>query len=205
MRRRKLVLAGATLSVVLGALAARAQRPIPPSTAQPAPGPLLARAQAAARTLSTELMARLLKELEAGGPARAVAVCSEEARAIAARLTKDGVTIRRVTTRPRNPLDAPDAFEAEKLAALAAAHQPGVAAADLVVVTGKPPHRTLRLLRPITVGKACLACHGDAPGLDPKVKKLLATRYPHDQAVGYKEGDFRGAISVTVDELELLR
>ena len=205
MRRRTLVLAGATMIAVLGALSMHAQSVVPRSDVQPAPGPLLARAQAAARTLSTDLMARLVKELEAGGPVRAIAVCSEEARAIAARLSKDGVTIRRVTTRPRNPLAAPDAFEAEKLAALAAAHKPGVSAADVVVVTGKPPHRTLRLLRPITIGKACLACHGDAAKLDPAVRKLLATRYPHDPAVGYKEGDLRGAISVTVDELEMLR
>jgi hypothetical protein len=75
----------------------------------------------------------------------------------------------------------------------------------VVVVTGKPPQRILRLLRPITIGKPCLACHGDPATIDPAVRKVLAGRYPHDQAVGYKEGDLRGAISVTVDELELVR
>jgi Protein of unknown function (DUF3365) len=205
MRRRTLVLAGATMIAVLTSSSVLAQRVAPPANVQPAPGPLLARAQTAARTLSTELLARLLKELEAGGPARAIAVCSDEAPAITARLSKDGLKIRRVTTRPRNPLAAPDAFEAEKLTALAAAHNSGAAVADIVVVTGTRPRRTLRLLRPIVVANACLACHGDASALDPAVKKSLATRYPHDQAVGYQEGDLCGAISVTVDELEMLR
>jgi hypothetical protein len=200
--RLSCTLAAALIQV---AVSAAQQAAVRPAEAQAAPGPLLVRAQTAAKTLSTELMGRLLKELEAGGPAKAIAVCADEAQAITARLSSDIVTVRRVSSRPRNPVDAPDAFEAEKLAALALAHQPGVAGADVVVVTGKAPQRTLRLLRPITVGKPCLACHGDPATIDPAVKKVLAERYPHDRAVGYKEGDLRGAISVTVDELELVR
>lgn len=191
---------------VLCASTTFAQQAAPrPVTAQPEAKILLARARAVATSLSSELMTRLGKELHAGGPAAAIGVCAVEAQAIAARLSVDGVTVRRVSAKPRNPADAPDAFEAEKLAVLASAHAAGKPVADIVVVAGTFPHRTLRLVRPITVASMCLACHGDRAMLDATVKKVLSERYPYDLAVGYKEGDLRGAISVTIDELALLR
>jgi hypothetical protein len=48
------------------------------------------------------------------------------------------------------------------------------------------------------VASPCLACHGDPEAIDPQVKRLLAERYPDDTAVGYKPGDLRGAVSVSV-------
>ena len=35
--------------------------------------------------------------------------------------------------------------------------------------------------------------------LDADVKAILAERYPQDQAVGYEQGELRGAVSVTVE------
>lgn len=165
----------------------------------PAQGtPELERAQAAAKAMATELMGRLMKELSAGGPVQAVKVCSEVAPAIAAAHSKDGLQIRRVTAKARNPKSRPDAFEAERLARFEAAHAAGQPLADVVEWVEEDGARSLRLLRPIQVGKTCLTCHGDPAAIDPEVKKLLAERYPEDRATGYREGDFRGAVSVIV-------
>ncbi|MGE5236004.1 MAG: DUF3365 domain-containing protein [Acidobacteriota bacterium] len=165
-----------------------------------APSPDVERAKAAARALTTELMGRLTRELAAGGPTQAVRVCSEVAQEIARAHSTDGVTVRRVSVKWRNPADRPDAYEAEQLARFEAAHRAGQPLADLVQWVEVGSTRTLRLLRPIVVGKACLACHGEPAALDPAVRKLLAERYPNDHATGYREGDFRGAVSVSVTE-----
>ena len=56
----------------------------------------------------------------------------------------------------------------------------------------------LRLLRPIVVAAPCLTCHGAPANIDPEVRRLLAERYPNDQATGYRTGDFRGAVWVRI-------
>jgi predicted RecA/RadA family phage recombinase len=182
----------ALIVCVLSAAVGLAQDPIAQGT------PELERAQAAAKAMGTELMGRLMKELSAGGPVQAVKVCSEVAPAIAAAHSKDGVQIRRVTAKARNPKSRPDAFEAERLARLEAAHAAGQPLADAVEWVEVGGVRSLRLMRPIRVGTTCLTCHGDPATIDPEVKKLLAERYPEDEATGYREGDFRGAVSVIV-------
>lgn len=51
-----------------------------------------------------------------------------------------------------------------------------------------------RVTRPIFVEEACLACHGDG-GARPA---FIREKYPDDRAFGYRPGDLRGIISVTV-------
>ena len=84
---------------------------------------------------------------------------------------------------PRNPYNAPDAWEAAALARLAAAG--GEANTSIGAVVGD----TYRLLRPIPIQAACQNCHGEPAGEpDPYGK-------PKE---GYAIGDLRGAISVTL-------
>lgn len=155
----------------------------------------LDRARRAADALSGDLLGRLMAELRNGGPVRAATVCSEVAPEIARRHSVDGLTVRRVSLRTRNPANEPDAWERDRLAELAGSWKPGGAIEETVAtVAGK-----LRLLRPIRVGGTCLACHGDPAAIAPEVRDLLAQRYPEDRATGYREGDLRGAISVIVD------
>ena len=162
------------------------------------PSPELDRAKAAAKALSTELMGRLMKEMKEGGPRQAVRVCAEVAPEIARAHSKDGVTVRRVSAKWRNPADEPDAFEVEALARLEAARREGRTSDEVSAWVEKDGRRMLRFVRPISVGAMCLSCHGDPAAIDPEVKQLLAEKYPGDKAVGYREGDFRGAVSVIV-------
>ncbi len=182
---------------LLATLLAAAAPSVPAATVAPA-DPALVRAHTAAASLTTELLGQLRKELDAGGPAKAIAVCSEVAPAIAARLSRDGLTVRRVGTRVRNPANAPDPFEAAVLARWQVALERGTAPKEEDAWVDADGVRTLRVMRPIMTGKLCLACHGEASHLDPAVRAALADRYPADRATGYREGDLRGAISVTV-------
>ena len=180
-------------------LAATPGPPAPATTAGAAPDdPTLARADRVAAALTSELFGRLQRELATGGPAKAIAVCSREAPAIAAHLSHDGVTVRRVGTRVRNPVNAPDAFEAAVLARWQETIAGGGTPQEEAVWVTAGGTRTLRVMRPIMTGSLCLSCHGDPDLFVRDVRAELAKRYPHDHATGYREGELRGAVSVTV-------
>lgn len=166
----------------------------------------LERARKAAQQLKGELMKNLTAALAEGGARQGVMVCAEIAPGIAAGLSKDGMTVRRITDRPRNPANAPDGREKELLDALAAAHARGEKLTEIVEVseagaspgTDRAVRRDLLYLSPLTIAAPCLQCHGDPAQIDPAVRAALAEKYPKDQATGYKAGDLRGAVSVRI-------
>jgi hypothetical protein len=51
---------------------------------------------------------------------------------------------------------------------------------------------TTRVYKPLVAKKVCLKCHGT--NLSAEISKSLETNYPHDKAIGFKEGDLRGVI-----------
>jgi hypothetical protein len=170
----------------------------PPVTRDAAVDEALGRARDAARALGADLMQRLLAEMEEGGPLQAVRVCSEVAQSVATSHSTEGLTVRRVSLRVRNPADAPDDVEREALLELQTLHDEGRLPAEWVRTEDAPGGRRLRFMKPITILPACLACHGDPQQMEPDVRGLIAARYPNDEATGYAEGDLRGAVSVTV-------
>ena len=64
--------------------------------------------------------------------------------------------------------------------------------AEIVTTDGK---KQFRYMKAIPTGKVCLQCHGSE--IDPNVDETLKKFYPHDQARGFKEGDIRGAFTIT--------
>ena len=184
-------LATATL---MSALALTACRP----AAAPPTDRALERARAAADALTAELAGTLGEELQRGGPAAAIGVCSEVAQAVAAAHSRQGLAVRRVSLRLRNPADRPDDFERARLESWEQGQRSGDTATEIVEVTAAGAGRELRYLRPIFIASVCLKCHGEPTGLDPEVRRLLDKIYPEDQAVGYRVGDLRGAVSVRV-------
>jgi flagellar hook-length control protein FliK len=166
---------------------------------QAVPEAALLRARAAADQLGGAMMSRLMQELAADGPAAAVKVCSEVAQEIADEQRAEGLTIRRVSLKVRNPADTPDAYEHAKLEWLAEQHATGALpqeVAEVVRVDGTA--RQLRYLRPIRIVDLCLNCHGPEESLDASVRAVLVEAYPDDAATGYAAGDLRGAFSVVV-------
>lgn len=156
------------------------------------------RARRAAGELTAALKARLAKEMEAGGATAAARACSEVAQTIAAAHSSDGVTVRRVSDRWRNPADRPDDWEAARLVELEAALAQGNLPPEVVETRIEAGVEVLRYLQPLRVGELCLTCHGDPATFSPELRQLLSERYAADRAVGYRVGDLRGAVSVTV-------
>jgi hypothetical protein len=172
--------------------------PAPAADADAVVDEALARSRDAARALGADLMQRLLAEMEEGGPLQAVTVCSEVAQSVAASHATAGLTVRRVSLRVRNPADAPDDTERRALEELQTLHDEGRLPAEWVRTEDGPDGRRLRFIKPIKIQPACLACHGRLVDMAPDVRQLIAERYPDDRAIGYADGDLRGAVSVTV-------
>jgi hypothetical protein len=168
------------------------------SIAQHPPEPL-EKARLVAAGLSDQIRSLLSEELKKGSFAGAVEACSSKAqtatRVFAAR---ERVSIRRVSLKYRNPADAPDSWETLRLRELEEQHKNGAMPPEVheeVTVKGV---KSLRYLKPITIQAMCLTCHGSPEQIPADVKKVLNARYREDKATGYKAGDLRGAISVTV-------
>lgn len=158
-----------------------------------------------ARRISAQIvqdtLALLVKELGARGPAGAIEACSAVALDLAMKHEQAGWRVRRVSRKVRNPADTPDAYEAgilERFEALKATGGlgPDTEHVELVEAAGKT---SLRYLRPIVIANpVCLTCHGRPEDLAPEVRARLEALYPRDQATGYRLGDLRGAVTVTI-------
>jgi hypothetical protein len=155
---------------------------------------------ALAAQFQQQLAGKLQAAMQAGGPVNAIAVCRDEAPAIASRLSRQsGWQLKRVGTRVRNPLTGvPDAWERDQLEQFRKRLQNGEAAQqiDALEVSDGPHGQTTRYMRAIVVAPPCLACHGQREAQPPALRAALERDYPHDAATGYAVGELRGAFSL---------
>ncbi len=158
----------------------------------------VAASRGAVKQLFAGLKTELVKALEAGGPAKAIHVCNEQAMPITEKVTQaKGWRVARTSLKLRNPGNAPDAWEKavmEKFEARKAAGE-NPAKIEHWEVVEKDGGKVFRYMKAVpTAEKPCLACHGAK--IDPAVTKALAESYPDDKATGYKAGDIRGAFTI---------
>ncbi len=152
------------------------------------------------KAFATELKSELMAAMKTGGPIAALEVCNTKAIDISKKISdKAGFTISRTSLKPRST--APDAWEKKVLETFEDRKSKGEKANALqfyeVVKLGK--HRALRYMKAIPTDVACLACHGEK--IAPEIQAKLDELYPDDKAIGFKEGDLRGAFSI----MEILR
>ncbi|MGH7231371.1 MAG: Tll0287-like domain-containing protein [Nitrospiraceae bacterium] len=98
--------------------------------------------------------------------------------------TQSHVTLKQTTLKPRNPKNAPDAYEEAVLQRLLTQPSPSV-----TIQGTTDDEKTLRVLTPIYYTKDCLKCHGSPAG------SIDISGHPKE---GAEEGDLAGAISVSV-------
>ena len=128
-------------------------------------------------------------------------MCSERALKIAEEITRtvpEVVKVKRTSLKYRNPHDAPDSDEKEVLLFYSEKVKTGEKAPPYIVRPLNEGEGVFRFYKPIFVRKVCLKCHGDGNDVPPDVERVLRKLYPDDRARGYREGDFRGVVSVTV-------
>ncbi len=154
------------------------------------------------RIVVSDFMLLLKTELKAamkqGGPTNAIQVCKNKAPQIAADISaKNGWRVARTSLKLRNPHNEPDAWELKVLQEFEKRKAAGeefktLEYAEIVTTDGK---QQFRYMKAIPTGEVCLKCHGS--NIAPEVAATLDNFYPKDQARGFKEGDIRGAFTVT--------
>ena len=157
---------------------------------------------AASRETVKEFMQSLKKELQAGmqdgGPVNAISVCNLTAPGIANTYSvRYGWDVGRTSLKLRNPANAPDNWERSVLESFDERKQAGEDPARMEYheVVRQNGTTEFRYMKAIPAGKICLVCHGEQ--VDPVAKQRIETLYPDDQATGYREGDIRGAFTIT--------
>ncbi|MBS2014056.1 MAG: DUF3365 domain-containing protein [Deltaproteobacteria bacterium] len=153
---------------------------------EPAESPLAteARAQAALGPFKKSLQSALMGAMGDGGPEGAIEVCATEAPRLAALASRDGVRVGRAALRRRNPENLPPAWATPALEELA--RSPADGAHRIVPLPGG----RVGYVEAILTKPVCLTCHGES--VAPALRARIATRYPHDEATGFREGDLRG-------------
>lgn len=154
------------------------------------------------RMVVGDFMLLLKLELKAamreGGPGNAIQVCKNKAPKIAAEISeKHGWRVARTSLKLRNPLNEPDPWELKVMQQFEKRKAAGeeiktLEYAEIVTTGGK---KQFRYMKAIPTERVCLTCHGSE--IEQEEKDALNQFYPHDKATGFKEGDIRGAFTVT--------
>jgi hypothetical protein len=165
------------------------------AVAEPTQQELEVEAQALAAEFQANLKSALISGMSAGGPLKAIPVCRSDAPKISEQLSAGAWTVARTALKVRNPNNAPNAWQREQMEAMIQGLAAGEKPADLVVseIRSEDQGSSFYYMQPIMTGKLCLACHGSQ--LDPDVQKALNKNYPQDKAVGFSEGELRGAFT----------
>jgi hypothetical protein len=107
-----------------------------------------------------------------------------------------GHLLKQTSLRVRNPSNAPDEWEKKVLKSMETPeYSKGKGFSEIIETNG---NKIYRYMKPIYVEAACLQCHGNEEKVMPAMRLFLKRKYPFDEAFGYKEGELRGGISLTI-------
>ncbi len=109
---------------------------------------------------------------------------------------QSGVTLKRTALRVRDPKNAPDDWEMEKLQELDFLMQAGLDPETLGMteIVEEDGQRVFRWIRPLVMGETCLVCHGE--NVSTRILDLLDQEFPGDEGIGYFANEPGGAYSV---------
>jgi len=114
-----------------------------------------------------------------------------------------GWSFKAVSDRYLSPTDKPDKWEAKAIREIRKELKKGNTSGEYWGWDGDK----FRFAKALKVEKGCLKCHGTPDQVDPIFKKAIIAKYGEDafkRASGYKEGELRGIISVTIVPPSLL-
>ncbi len=154
--------------------------------------------ESAAMTLIQGLIGRLNAAMNEGTVA-AFEFCAREAQSLTATIQQElgsDLQVKRTSFQYRNPANAPDEYETAALQYFqdALAERGSLPTSYIQMVNANE----YRYYKPLVMAAMCLNCHGDPASFDPALQQQLQATYPEDKAVGYKEGDFRGVVRVSI-------
>ena len=155
-------------------------------------------AKQAIKLVGGKLKYTLGQKIQEGGFAKAADFCSTEAGNLAKEASKklpNGVSIKRVTNKPRNSLNKATPNDLKVLNTIETKIKKKEAPQ---MVVKKLDTNHYQVYKPLIIDAKCLKCHGDATTRDKEAYKIIQARYPNDKAIGYKIGELRGAFLVDI-------
>jgi hypothetical protein len=144
------------------------------------------------------LKGELQGAMKQGGPVAAVGFCNVRAPQISSQVSYDvGWDVARTSLKLRNPKNAPDAWEMAVLERFEARKAAGEAlqSMEYAEIVESDGQKVFRYMKAIPTTELCLPCHGSE--IPAKVATQLDRLYPNDAARGFKEGDIRGAFTLS--------
>ncbi len=154
--------------------------------------------EAATKLIST-LSGNLKKKMQEGGPMAAFTYCSNFAYTLTESINKElpnGVTVKRVSIRNRNPLNQAEVDEKQVLRGLHLLKSSGAILPEYILQP--TDHGTYKYYKPLLVNKElCMTCHGDL-STNPELAAAIKRNYPTDLAKDFEPGDLRGAVVVEI-------
>lgn len=157
----------------------------------------LTKGEEIASATQQELLKVVQGAMATGGPGYAVEYCNLEALNLKDSLSKlNNCTIRRLSTKYRNPADKPlSEIEMEQLKSYEMLHSEGEVLSPSVHIVDD----AVEYYKPIMISSgACLLCHGDPETqIAEGTRNIIKELYPNDLATGYALNDFRGVWKIT--------
>ncbi len=137
----------------------------------------------------------LMNAVNTQGTEKAIEFCSTKAIVLTDSMgTAFNATIKRVSDKPRNPLNMANENETTFINEL----KEKISKDEKLTPKFTDSDGKITAYFPIETNAMCLQCHG-SKGLNikPNVLKKIVQLYPKDQATGYKENQIRGIFVVT--------
>ena len=157
-------------------------------------------AKAAVMKMGKSLQSHMKKNMKKGGPVQASIFCSQKATSIEKEINasyKEGISVKRISLKYRNQDNAPSIDEKIMLEKIQKDHNNHKKIPQMIIK--QISDNTYKVYKPIFLKKnVCLKCHGNSKNRDKKAYKIIKEKYPHDKAINYKAGDFRGAFVVKI-------
>lgn len=147
-----------------------------------------------AKEAKTNLIEKLTTSLASGGTVKAIPFCKQNVVTLTNSLgEKNGVLFRRISDKPRNPMNALSDEERVIFSEIEVNQSKEGEYPSKTIITKD----TVTVYVPIPTLGLCLQCHGE-PNLEIKKEtlKVLQKEYPEDLARGYRVGSLRGLFSV---------
>lgn len=140
----------------------------------------------------------LVTTISEKGVAGAVEVCNISAISLTGLYTKNGISIKRATDRPRNQNNLADSTEQRIISLLSQIKNSNK---QLSPILEKDLKGVFHYYKPIIIQGMCLSCHGKrSEQIQDDTWKMIASKYPVDSAFNYSEGDLRGIWHVSINK-----
>lgn len=152
----------------------------------------------AIKTVGGAFMNTLNHKVKEGGLTNAANFCSTNAMDLEKEVSKtldEGVTVRRITDKPRNIKNKASLEEQAVLEELKLKISNGE---KIDMLVKQKSEKQYQVYKPIVMLGKCLHCHGINSKRNSKVYEIISKKYPNDKAIDYNLGDFRGAFLVEI-------